>query len=112
MKLFLQLISLFVLFYVVSCQRRRCPANFCDNIQVNCLQISTLEALISTSLSKTKLDNYLPTCSVFVLELQQQTHCIVCQFGGTLDEGGDCSNPWETTCAAGLKCNIRGICEK
>nr|CAH7722476.1 unnamed protein product [Callosobruchus chinensis] len=46
MKLFLQLITLFVLFFVVSCQRRRCPANFCDNIQVNCLQMKEETAQI------------------------------------------------------------------
>nr|CAI5837165.1 unnamed protein product [Callosobruchus analis] len=105
MKLHLQLIWLFVLFYIASSQRRICPANFCDTIRVSCLQVECNGERVKQI--KPELCRCCPNCYTENASNDSSRYTNV-----ITDEGGDCSDPWETTCATGLKCNVRGICVK
>nr|CAI5837163.1 unnamed protein product [Callosobruchus analis] len=92
MKLFVLLMVLFVLYDTSLSEQKKCSPTYCYNRKFSCLQVECNGGLIKRA--KPELCRCCPNC-------YQPVH-----------EGGDCSNPWETVCAKGLKCNCKGICEK
>ncbi|VEN56794.1 unnamed protein product [Callosobruchus maculatus] len=90
MKTLVILVLLFSLYVYTLCEKR-CPSTICDDIKVKCQAVECSEGFVE----------------IIVPEL-----CRCCPYCYKLiNGGGNCSNPWETVCANGYKCNIKGVCE-